>query len=104
MAKELRIWLRYHMYKRYGRIIKPYAAYKLIKELKKNVNTPIHFHTHDTSGNGVATCLMASEAGVDIIDGALETMAGLTSQPSLNAIVEALKNTERDTKYRFIWI
>ena len=78
-------------------LLKPYAAYNLIKELKKNVSTPIHLHTHDTSGNGIATCLMASEAGVDIIDGALETMAGLTSQPSLNAIVEALKNTERDT-------
>ncbi|HEK8835332.1 TPA: pyruvate carboxylase, partial [Clostridioides difficile] len=61
------------------------------------VKAPIHLHTHDTSGNGVATCLMASEAGVDIIDAALESMAGLTSQPSLNAIVEALKNTERDT-------
>lgn len=79
-------------------LLKPYAAYTLIKELKRNVNTPIHLHTHDTSGNGIATCLMASEAGVDIVDGALETMAGLTSQPSINAIVEALKNTERDTK------
>ena len=78
-------------------LLKPHAAYKLIKELKENVNTPIHLHTHDTSGNGVATCLMASEAGVDIVDGALETMAGLTSQPSLNSIVEALKNTQRDT-------
>ncbi|MGX4601652.1 pyruvate carboxylase [Faecalimicrobium sp. JNUCC 81] len=79
-------------------LLKPYAAYTLIKELKRNVDTPIHLHTHDTSGNGIATCLMASEAGVDIVDGALETMAGLTSQPSINAIVEALKNTERDTK------
>ncbi|EPZ55438.1 putative carboxylase domain protein [[Clostridium] sordellii ATCC 9714] len=79
-------------------LLKPYAAYTLIKELKANINTPIHLHTHDTSGNGVATCLMASEAGVDIVDTALETMSSLTSQPSLNAVVEALKNTERDTK------
>ena len=79
-------------------LLKPYAAYKLIKELKANVDAPIHLHTHDTSGNGVATILMASEAGVDIVDTALETMSSLTSQPSLNAIVEALKNTERDTK------
>ncbi|MBC6002378.1 MAG: pyruvate carboxylase [Paeniclostridium sordellii] len=79
-------------------LLKPYAAYKLIKELKTNVDAPIHLHTHDTSGNGVATILMASEAGVDIVDTALETMSSLTSQPSLNAIVEALKNTERDTK------
>ncbi len=79
-------------------LLKPYAAYKLIKELKLHVDAPIHLHTHDTSGNGVATILMASEAGVDIVDTALETMSSLTSQPSLNAIVEALKNTERDTK------
>ena len=79
-------------------LLKPYAAYKLVKELKENVNTPIHLHTHDTSGNGVATCLMASEAGVDIVDTSLETMSGLTSQPSLNSIIEALRNTERDTK------
>ncbi|MGL6107821.1 pyruvate carboxylase [Romboutsia sp.] len=78
-------------------LLKPYAAYELIKGLKDNVKAPIHLHTHDTSGNGIATCLMASQAGVDIVDGALETMAGLTSQPSINAIVEALKNTERDT-------
>ena len=78
-------------------LLKPYASYKLISELKKEINIPIHLHTHDTSGNGVATYLMAAQAGVDIVDGALETMSGLTSQPSLNAIVEALRNTERDT-------
>ena len=78
-------------------LLKPYAAYNLIKELKANVKAPIHLHTHDTSGNGVATCIMASQAGVDIVDGALQGMSGLTSQPSLNAIVEALKHTERDT-------
>lgn len=79
-------------------LLRPYAAYILIKKLKENINVPIHLHTHDTSGNGVATCLMASEAGVDIVDSALETMAGITSQPSINAIVEALRNTQRDTE------
>ncbi|MDR0880458.1 MAG: pyruvate carboxylase [Clostridioides sp.] len=79
-------------------LLKPYAGYTLIKALKENVNTPIHLHTHDTSGNGVATCLMAAQAGVDIVDAALESMAGITSQPSMNAIIEALKHTERDTK------
>ncbi len=79
-------------------LLKPYAAYTLVKELKKEVKAPIHIHTHDTSGNGVTLSLMAAEAGVDIIDCALESMAGLTSQPSLNAIVEALKHTERDTE------
>jgi len=77
-------------------LLKPYAAYELIRALKENVKAPIHLHTHDTSGNGVATLLMASQAGVDIVDAALESMAGITSQPSLNAIIEGLKFTDRD--------
>lgn len=77
-------------------LLKPYAAYELIRALKENVKVPIHLHTHDTSGNGVATLLMASQAGVDIVDAALESMAGITSQPSLNAIIEGLKFTDRD--------
>ncbi|WP_101774027.1 pyruvate carboxylase [Peptostreptococcus faecalis] len=77
-------------------LLKPYAALELITALKENVKAPIHLHTHDTSGNGVATLLMASHAGVDIVDAALESMAGITSQPSLNATIEALKFTDRD--------
>ncbi|ADQ14637.1 pyruvate carboxylase [Halanaerobium hydrogeniformans] len=76
-------------------LLKPYAAYELIKALKAEISIPIHLHTHDTSGNGVATLLMAAEAGVDIIDTAFNTMAGLTSQPPLNSIVAALENTYR---------
>lgn len=78
-------------------LLKPYAAVKLIKALKNEVDMPIHLHTHDTTGNGVATVLMAAEAGVDIVDTAISSMSGLTSQPSLNSVVAALKNTERDT-------
>ncbi|WP_320047554.1 pyruvate carboxylase [uncultured Ilyobacter sp.] len=78
-------------------LLKPYAAFKLVKALKENISIPIHLHTHDTTGNGVATCLMAAEAGVDIVDTAFDAMSGLTSQPSLNSIVAALENTERDT-------
>lgn len=78
-------------------LLKPYAAYKLITALKKEISIPIHLHTHDTTGNGVATIIMAAEAGVDIVDTAFNSMAGLTSQPALNSIVEALKNTKRDT-------
>jgi len=77
-------------------LLKPYAAYELIKALKAEISIPIHLHTHDTSGNGGATLLMAAEAGVDIVDTAFNTMAGLTSQPPLNSIVAALTNTYRD--------
>lgn len=78
-------------------LLKPMAAYKLIKALKNEVAVPIHLHTHDTSGNGVATVLMAAQAGVDIADAAFNSMSGLTSQPALNSIVAALKNSDRDT-------
>ena len=76
-------------------LLKPYSAKVLIEELKAAVDLPIHLHTHDTSGNGVAMHLMAAEAGVDIIDGALSSMAGLTSQPSTNAVVTAMEGKLR---------
>jgi pyruvate carboxylase len=79
-------------------LLKPYAAAKLIKALKNEISIPIHLHTHDTSGNGVATLLMAAEEGVDIVDTALSPMSGLTSSPALNSIVSALDNTKHDTK------
>ena len=78
-------------------LLKPMAAHKLIKALKNEVSIPIHLHTHDTSGNGVATVLMSAMAGVDIVDTAFNSLAGLTSQPALNSVVAALKNTDRDT-------
>lgn len=78
-------------------LLKPYAAKKLIKALKNEISIPIHLHTHDTTGNGVATILQATEAGVDIADTAVNSMSGLTSQPALNSVVAALKNTDRDT-------
>ncbi len=78
-------------------LLKPYAAKRLISELKQNINIPIHLHTHDTSGNGIATAMLAAEEGVDIVDAAFNSMAGLTSQPALNSIAAALENSERDT-------
>lgn len=72
-------------------LLKPQAAYRLISELKDATNLPIHLHTHDTSGNGVYLYAKAIEAGVDIIDTALGSMAGLTSQPSANSLYYAMK-------------
>lgn len=82
-------------------LLKPYAAKELVSALKSELNIPIHLHTHDSTGNGVATVLMAAEAGVDIVDLAIESMSTLTSQPSMNAVVEALRGTERDTGLAF---
>ena len=78
-------------------ILKPYAAKKLVSTLKQEIGIPIQLHTHDTSGNQVAALLLAAEAGVDVVDCAISSMAGMTSQPSMNAVVAALQGTERDT-------
>ena len=76
-------------------LLRPEAASQLIKGLRDHIDVPIHLHTHDTSGNGVAMLLAAANAGCDIVDGAVSSMSGLTSQPSLNAIVASLENTRR---------
>lgn len=78
-------------------LLKPYAAKQLVSALKDSLNIPVHLHTHDTTGNQIATCLMAAEAGVDIVDLAISSMSSLTSQPSMNALVAALQGQERDT-------
>ncbi len=80
-------------------LLKPYAAEKLIGELKKSITIPIHLHTHDTAGIQSATYLKAIEAGVDIVDVALSSMSGLTSQPNFNVLLEALKGTPRYNHY-----
>lgn len=78
-------------------LLKPMAASKLVTALKQEVSIPIHLHTHDTSGNGIAATLMAAGAGVDLADAAFNSMSGLTSQPALNSLAAALENTERAT-------
>lgn len=79
-------------------LLKPQAAYRLISELKDATSLPIHLHTHDTSGNGIYLYSKAIEAGVDIIDTALGSMAGLTSQPSANSLYYAMKGSERHVR------
>ncbi|MCD8232437.1 MAG: pyruvate carboxylase [Clostridiales bacterium] len=82
-------------------LLKPRAARELVTTLKQELNVPVHLHTHDSTGNGVSTVLMAAEAGVDIVDLAIESMASMTSQPSMNAVVEALRGSDRDTGLDF---
>ncbi|HUY83157.1 MAG TPA: pyruvate carboxylase [Steroidobacteraceae bacterium] len=75
----------------------PGAATTLIKALKEEISLPVHFHTHDTSGIAAASVLAAVEAGADAIDGAIDSLSGLTSQPNLGSIVEALRHGPRET-------
>ncbi|MAU51869.1 MAG: pyruvate carboxylase [Roseovarius sp.] len=78
-------------------LLKPAAATVLVKALKNELDIPVHFHTHDTSGIAGATILAAAEAGVDAVDAAMDAFSGGTSQPCLGSIVEALRHTPRDT-------
>lgn len=78
-------------------LLLPFDAYSLVKKLKENIKIPIHLHTHNTTGTGDMTYLMACEAGVDIVDTALSPFANGTSNPATEALVATLKGTDRDT-------
>ncbi|MGF1620232.1 MAG: pyruvate carboxylase [Rhodomicrobiaceae bacterium] len=80
-------------------VLKPEAARVLVKAIKEETGLPIHLHTHDTSGIAAATILAASEAGVDTADCAMDALSGMTSQPCFGSIVEALRNTPRETGF-----
>ncbi len=77
-------------------LCKPHAAFKLVTALKEEIGIPVHFHTHDTSGINAASVLAASKAGVDVVDLAISSMSGSTSQPNLNSVAAALASTGRD--------
>jgi pyruvate carboxylase len=99
LAKELeQMGAHFLAIKDMAGLCRPYAAQKLVKALKEAVGLPIHFHTHDTSGIASASILRAADAGVDIVDLALASMSGSTSQPNLNSIVASLQHTPRDTQ------
>jgi pyruvate carboxylase len=78
-------------------LLRPRAAYELVKALKEETGLPVHFHTHDTSGIAAASVLAAVAAGADAVDGAIDAMSGLTSQPNLGSLVEALRHGPRDS-------
>jgi pyruvate carboxylase len=77
-------------------VCRPRAAELLVRTLKEETGLPVHFHTHDTSGISAASVLAAVAGGADAVDGAMDAMSGLTSQPNLNAIVAALAGSPRD--------
>ncbi|KAB0800089.1 hypothetical protein PPYR_07969 [Photinus pyralis] len=81
-------------------LLKPSAARLLVTALRdKYPDLPIHIHTHDTSGAGVASMLACAEAGADVVDVAVDSMSGMTSQPSMGAIVASLQGTPLDTGF-----
>ncbi|XP_069596267.1 pyruvate carboxylase, mitochondrial [Ranitomeya imitator] len=79
-------------------LLKPKASDLLIRSLRdKFPDIPIHVHTHDTAGAGVASMLACAQAGADIVDVAIDSMSGMTSQPSMGAMVACTKGTDLDT-------
>lgn len=79
-------------------LLRPQAAKLLVNTIREKFpDIPIHVHTHDTAGAGVAAMLAAAEAGADIVDVAVDSMSGLTSQPSMGAVVASLERTPLDT-------
>lgn len=79
-------------------LLKPEASHLLISALRDRFpEVPIHIHTHDTAGAGVAAMLACAKAGADIVDVAVDSMAGMTSQPCMGAIVACTKGTKHDT-------
>ncbi len=80
-------------------LMKPAAAKLLIGTLKQEIGIPIHFHTHDTSGAAAASVLAAIDAGVDVVDAAMDALSGTTSQPCFGSLNEALKGSERDPQF-----
>ena len=78
-------------------LLSPYAAEKLVRQLKASLTVPVELHTHCTTGLGAMTLLKGIEAGVDIIDTALSPFGGMTSQPPTESMVAALQESPRDT-------
>jgi pyruvate carboxylase len=82
-------------------LLRPEAAKLLIGALRAEFpDMPIHVHTHDTAGAGVASMKACAEAGADVVDVAVDSMSGMTSQPSMGALVASLQNTDLDTGER----
>ena len=76
-------------------LLSPFDAYELVSKLKAALTLPIQLHTHYTSGMASAACVKAAEAGVDVIDTAISSLSGLTSQPPTETMVRIFDDTPR---------
>jgi len=79
-------------------LLKPHAGTMLVGALREKFpDLPIHVHTHDTAGTGIATYMACLNAGADVVDCCTDAMSGLTSQPSIGGLVGSLADTPQDT-------
>ena len=78
-------------------VLKPRAATLLIGAIREKYPAlPIHIHCHDSAGTGIATYVACAKAGADAVDTATDSLSGMTSQPSVGALLASLEGTEYD--------
>lgn len=75
-------------------LLSPVAAQELVKSLKSEVKLPVQLHSHYTSGMAAMTYYKAAEAGVDVIDTCISSLALGTSQPATESMVAAMNGTD----------
>lgn len=78
-------------------VLTPQTGYDLVKGIKAVVDLPLEIHTHATSGISEMTYLKVAEAGADIIDTAVSSFAGGTSQPATESVVMGLEDLGFET-------
>ncbi len=82
-------------------ILTPDVAYNLVKAIKAVTAIPVEVHTHATAGISEMTYLKAAEAGADVIDTAISSLSGGTSQPATESVALALEGLGYDTGLNF---
>eukprot|EP00475_Leptophrys_vorax_P022259 TRINITY_DN3029_c0_g1_i1.p1 TRINITY_DN3029_c0_g1~~TRINITY_DN3029_c0_g1_i1.p1 ORF type:complete len:1282 (-),score=382.21 TRINITY_DN3029_c0_g1_i1:88-3519(-) len=83
-------------------LLKPQMAKPLVDAIRSVTDLPIHFHCHNTSSAGLATTLAMADAGCEVIDFAIASMADTTSQPSMNAFLASMKGHPRDPQIDYL--
>jgi pyruvate carboxylase len=83
-------------------LLKPQMAKPLVEAIRSVTDLPLHFHCHNTSSAGLATAIAMADAGCEVIDFALASMADTTSQPSMNAFLAAMKGHPKDPQIDYL--
>jgi oxaloacetate decarboxylase alpha subunit len=78
-------------------LITPYAAYELVRKLKKTLTIPVHMHCHATTGMSTAAYLKALEAGIDGVDTAISSLSMTYAHSPTEALVAISAETARAT-------
>ncbi|MTI63966.1 sodium-extruding oxaloacetate decarboxylase subunit alpha [Methylophaga sp.] len=78
-------------------LLKPYAAYELVQNLKQAIDIPIHMQSHATTGLSTATIMKCVEAGIDNVDTAVSSMSMTYGHSATESVVAIFEDTDRDT-------